>query len=54
MKKQDSIDIDGNKIILQAKGRHDTCVLARAVPVVECMTALVLVDHYLRSKTNKI
>ena len=54
MKKQDSIDIDGNKVILQAKGRHDTCVLARAVPVVECMTALVLVDHYLRSKTNKI
>ena len=40
--------------LINTKGRHDSCVLPRAVPIVEAMTALVLVDHYLRSKTNKI
>tara|TARA_B100001758_G_C18416714_1_gene620643 strand:+ start:2608 stop:3681 length:1074 start_codon:yes stop_codon:yes gene_type:complete len=54
MKKQASIDLDGKKIELQSKGRHDTCVVPRAVPIVESMMALTLTDYYLKSKTNKI
>jgi chorismate synthase len=45
---QETIDIDGNATTLQARGRHDPCVLPRAVPMVEAMMALVLADHYLR------
>ena len=54
MQKQDTIDKDGSKTEIKGKGRHDACVLPRAVPIVESMLALTLVDHYLRSKTNKI
>jgi len=48
-KKQNSIDISGNEIILETHGRHDPCILPRAVPVVEAMTAITLADHLLRS-----
>lgn len=51
---QQTIDDAGNEIALAAKGRHDPCVVPRAVPVVEAMAALVLADHLLRSKTAKI
>ena len=54
MQKQESIDVNGIKVELEAKGRHDACVVPRAVPIVESMLALTLVDHYLRSLTNKI
>ena len=54
MQKQNTIDKNGNKIDIKAKGRHDACVVPRAVPIVEGMLALTLVDHYLRSLTNKI
>ena len=54
MQKQASIDVNGIKVELEAKGRHDACVVPRAVPIVESMLALTLVDHYLRSLTNKI
>ena len=54
MQKQNSIDKEGNKIEIQGKGRHDACVVPRAVPIVESMMALTLVDHYLSSKSNKI
>ena len=54
MQKQNTIDLDGNEIEIQGKGRHDACVVPRAVPIVESMMALTLVDHYLRSKSNKI
>ncbi|MAW21477.1 MAG: chorismate synthase [Flavobacteriales bacterium] len=54
MKKQESIDLDGNQIELESKGRHDTCVVPRAVPIVESMMALTLTDYYLKSKINKI
>ncbi len=54
MQKQNTIDKDGNKVELQGKGRHDACVVPRAVPIVESMMALTLVDAYLRSKMNKI
>ena len=53
MKKQKSINKDGNEIILEAKGRHDPCVLPRAVPIVESMAALVIADHILIKRTNK-
>ena len=54
MLEQSSIDKDGNDITLAAKGRHDPCVVPRAVPIVEAMAALVLADHWLRSKVSKI
>ena len=54
MQKQNSIDVDGNIVEIVGKGRHDACVVPRAVPITESMLALTLVDHYLRSKTNKI
>ena len=46
-KKQDTVDIHINEIELEARGRHDPCVLPRAVPIVEAMAALTLVDLYL-------
>ncbi len=49
-KDQQTIDVDGNAITLKAKGRHDPCVLPRAVPMVEAMVALVLADHLLRQQ----
>lgn len=42
----------GNEINLKAKGRHDPCVLPRAVPIVESMAAMVILDHYLLNKTR--
>ncbi|MGB1031408.1 MAG: chorismate synthase, partial [Flavobacteriales bacterium] len=54
MQAQESIDKDGNVVEVQGKGRHDPCVLPRAVPIVEAMARLVLADHFLRSKTSKI
>jgi chorismate synthase len=54
MQKQDSINAKGESISLEAKGRHDPCVLPRAVPIVEAMTALVLADLYLQNKLSKI
>ncbi|MBE50117.1 MAG: chorismate synthase [Flavobacteriales bacterium] len=52
MKDQQSIDNLGNKILVKASGRHDSCVVPRAVPIVESMMSLVLLDHYLLSKLN--
>ena len=49
-KSQKTIDEDGNPITLKATGRHDPCVLPRAVPMVEAMVALVLADHLLRQR----
>jgi chorismate synthase len=51
---QESVDASGDKVIIQGKGRHDPCVVPRAVPIVEAMAALVLVDHYLRNKAIKL
>jgi len=45
---QSTVDVQGRPVELQGKGRHDPCVLPRAVPIVEAMTALVLVDHWMR------
>jgi chorismate synthase len=48
LQKQKTVDTKGKNTELMARGRHDPCVLPRAVPIVEAMTALVLVDHWLR------
>jgi chorismate synthase len=50
LKPQPSADDAGNNVELQAKGRHDPCVLPRAVPIVEAMTALVLIDAWLQQR----
>jgi chorismate synthase len=50
MRPQDTVDADGNPTVLEPKGRHDPCVLPRAVPIVEAMCALVLADHLLRQQ----
>lgn len=54
MQDQQSVDTDGNETTVKGKGRHDPCVLPRAVPIVESMAALVLADFVLRNKTTKI
>ena len=53
MQDQETIDKDGNTVTMQGKGRHDPCVVPRAVPIVEAMTALVLVDYWLMNRTIK-
>lgn len=47
-----AIDRDGNPVALQPRGRHDACVLPRALPIVEAMAALVILDNHLIKKTN--
>ena len=54
LKEQNTVDINKNEVTINPKGRHDPCVLPRAVPIVEAMAALVLVDHYLLNKLNSI
>jgi chorismate synthase len=51
---RESLNKDGDEVALEGKGRHDPCVVPRAVPIVEAMTALVLADFYLLSKLSKI
>ncbi|HLT54453.1 MAG TPA: chorismate synthase [Flavobacteriaceae bacterium] len=53
MQEQDTIDAQGNLVKMQGKGRHDPCVVPRAVPIVEAMAALVLADFYLINKLYK-
>lgn len=54
IQKQKTLDTQGNIVDMQGKGRHDPCVVPRAVPIVEAMAALVLADFYLLNKINKI
>ena len=49
---QDTVDMEGNATVLMARGRHDPCVLPRAVPIVEAMAASVILDAYLLNKTT--
>ncbi len=51
-KKQDTVDTSLTEVELQARGRHDPCVLPRAVPIVEAMAALTLADLYLNAKAT--
>jgi chorismate synthase len=48
---QQTVDRAGHAVTLEAQGRHDPCVLPRAVPMVEAMVCLVLADHWLRQRT---
>jgi chorismate synthase len=54
MQDQESVNAEGEKVTVSGKGRHDPCVLPRAVPIVEAMAALVLADFSLRAKSNKL
>jgi chorismate synthase len=52
VKEQDSIDKEGNMVKVSGKGRHDPCVVPRAVPIVESMAAIVLLDLLLRNNAR--
>ena len=54
MKDQQSVDKAGNEVTIKGKGRHDPCVVPRAVPIVEAMAALVLADQYLMNRGSKL
>lgn len=54
MQSQETIDNKGGTVTMEGKGRHDPCVVPRAVPIVEAMTALVLADFTLQKKNSKI
>lgn len=54
LREQPTVDKDGNDTMLAVKGRHDPCVLPRAVPVVEAMAAMTILDHYLINKSITI
>ena len=54
MQNQNTIDKSGKEITMEGKGRHDPCVVPRAVPIVEAMASLVLADYFLISRTNTI
>jgi chorismate synthase len=53
-KKQNTVDKYGNHIALSVEGRHDPCVLPRAVPIVEAMTAITLLDMVLLDRVSRI
>ena len=54
MQKQQTINSKGQKVDMQGKGRHDPCVVPRAVPIVEAMAAIVMADYFLQNKSSKI
>jgi chorismate synthase len=54
MRDQDSVNAAGEAAVVKGKGRHDPCVVPRAVPIVEAMAALVLADHWLRLKISSL
>lgn len=53
LQEQETVDILGNDTTIKARGRHDPCVLPRAVPIVEAMTAITLLDHYLLTRSGE-
>lgn len=53
MQKQNTIDSNGNLVEMQGKGRHDPCVVPRAVPIVEALSALIIADYYLHYKARE-
>lgn len=54
MKPQNTVNRDGEEVTLMPKGRHDSCVLPRAIPVVEAMAAMTILDYYLMNKSSNI
>lgn len=53
-RKQQTINKNSEEVVLEASGRHDPCVLPRAVPIVDAMSALVIIDHYLRHRAQNL
>lgn len=53
-KEQNTVNKDSQKVKLKATGRHDPCVLPRAIPIIDAMSALVVMDHYLRHKAQNL
>lgn len=51
---QDTVTVGGQDTVIKARGRHDACVLPRAVPIVEAMAAMTLLDHYLLNKATRL
>ncbi|MBM3429897.1 MAG: chorismate synthase, partial [Bacteroidetes bacterium] len=51
LQSQETINENGEKVVIQPEGRHDPCVVPRAVPIVEAMAAIVILDFYLRNKS---
>lgn len=51
---QNTVDTHGKDTVIKARGRHDPCVLPRAVPIVEAMAAMVIMDYYLLAKANNV
>jgi chorismate synthase len=54
MKQQDSVNVKGKKVTVAGKGRHDPCVVPRAVPIVEALAALVIADFVLMNQSTKL
>jgi chorismate synthase len=54
LKEQNTVDKDENETVINPKGRHDPCVLPRAVPIVDSMAAIVLADHFLLHRINHL
>ena len=54
LREQETVNIEGEPTLLHARGRHDACVLSRAVPIVEAMAAITLIDNYLLNKTTRL
>jgi chorismate synthase len=54
LQEQKTVDLEGKETVINPQGRHDPCVLPRAVPIVEAMAALVLADHFLLSKISRM
>ena len=54
MQDQPSVDKEGKAVVIKGKGRHDVCVVPRAVPIIEAMAALVVADHLLRNKSSRL
>ena len=54
LQEQQTIDSEGNNVEFTATGRHDPCVVPRSVPIVEAMTAMVLLDNYLLNKATRM
>ncbi len=53
LQEQSTVDVEGNPVTLRARGRHDACVLPRAVPIVEAMAAMTILDFYLLNKSRR-
>ena len=54
LREQSTVGVDGNDTQISARGRHDPCVVPRAVPIVEAMAAMVILDHYLLARTSRL